>query len=168
MYYWDQVAHVELEYVVTANEATGLSSQAKISSTANPLLGFQSVPVTGEGTFTSNHHVSEYMEPISGDSWKTEIRLDYTLEGESKSKVFTFVQAPEYQGLLRLYDLGTSSEGPTGAKTVDCTMGFYYPSDYHHSFDGSCFQISIGWMDSSYQKWARSPSSGRSGTEEIR
>ena len=152
VYYWDQVAHVELEYVVTANDATGLSSQAKISSTANPLLGFQSVPVTGEGTFTSNHHVIEYMEPISGDSWKTEIRLDYTLEGESKSKVFTFVQAPEYQGLLRLYDIGTSSEGPTGAKTVDCTMGFYYPSDYHHSFDGSCFQISIGWMDSSYQK----------------
>ena len=156
IYYWDQINHAEVEYKITANDATAISSYAVVTSAADPSLSFSTGTVSGGGTITSQQDVSGQMEPLSADAWNVDLTLHYVLGGTVKTKTYHYSASPEYQGLLRLYSIGTESSGSDSAKSVSARLGFYYPAGYRHDFDLRFTGIKLGWMDSSYNPVALS------------
>ncbi|MBO4361054.1 MAG: hypothetical protein J5822_09280, partial [Eubacteriaceae bacterium] len=148
--YWAELYHAEVIYVITPNDAEDITSSAVVTSAREPGYSFF-IPSSSETTVRYNADVVEYMEYFSADYWHCDITVSYTLDGEAKSETFNLGASPAVADMPWLYDTGTSSSGPTNAKTVTSNLSLYYPSDYRHTFDAAGFwMVRLGWMDSSY------------------
>lgn len=149
--YWFELYHAEVIYVITANDATDITSSAVVTSSREPGYSFDIPEQSGAGTIRFNDSVVEYMELLSADYWTCDITVSYTLDGESKTETFNLGASPNVAEYLRLYEAGTTASGPTNAKTVTSPLYLYYSSDYRHTFEDTGFwNVTIGWMDSSF------------------
>jgi len=147
VYYWPCLNHVEVEYEITANDAKNITSAGTVASTADPALLSASLPnKSGAGTIDANMDVTDKLILMSDDSWKTDITLNYTLNGAARTLSVSDTRVPEIKGLLNYSDLATGTFDDASGKFVYSKTAFKYPKDERHTYDVDVTGISIGWM----------------------
>lgn len=146
VYYWYCLGQIEVEYVVTANDGEDLSSSSTITSVIYPDQTIDMPSKTGAGTMDVNANGTDKIIYESGITWKTEVTLDYTLDGESKTITVNSTGEPELKGLLTLKPQALTGSGPLANKLVSDTIEFHYPADDRHTYDISITRIEMGWM----------------------
>ena len=136
-----------MEYKVKANDGKSLKSTGKISSVADPTMKMSFPNKTGAGTFDINLNSSDSMSYLSTDVWKTEITLNYTLNGKSKKMTVTDTRQPEMKGSLWIDPSPISATGSVEDKEIDATIDIRYSKDDRHTYnDISFYRIEIGWL----------------------
>ena len=146
VYYWPCLNHIEVEYTITANDAKNITSSGTIASVAFPDLMSDLPGKSGAGTIDANIDATDKMYLFSLDSWKTDITLNYTLNGAAKTLKVSDTRRPEIKGRLNYSDLGTGAFEDAGEKFVFSKTAFTYPKDDRHTYDVEVTGLSIGWM----------------------
>ena len=147
VYYWQHISHIEVEYKVTANDGKNLGSTGKISSVADPTMEMNFPNKTGAGTFDINMSSADSMSYLSTDMWKTEITLNYTLDGEAKEMTVTDTRQPEMKGSLWIDPSPSIATGEMEEMHVDTTIDILYSKDDRHTYDDITFyRVEAGWL----------------------
>ena len=152
LYWYQLVDHLELGYEITANDATDITSQAKI--TYDPGGSFHlehTMPeVTGAGTKTVEDNAGGDLAIFSGGQWVTTITLQYKLGGESKEKVLTVPGNPElFSGYMET-KFGSIS-GTFSNMNVGCELHVYYRDGDRHEYTPKFKKVDIEWFRNDYE-----------------
>ena len=145
VYFWDSLSHLEVEYEVTANEATDLRSSGEVRSSREPDMGVSLPETTEVGVIDVNVDTIEFLSYLSADAWETTITLEYKLDGESKSMTVSQVEPPALQGDLMMYPLGSKGVGALDSMNVTSNMQFRYPASDRHSYTLDFYMVQVGW-----------------------
>ena len=152
LYWYQLVDHLELGYEITANDATDITSQAKI--TYDPGGSFHlehTMPeVTGAGTKTVEDNAGGDLAIFSGGQWVTTITLQYKLGGESKEKVLTVPGNPKlFSGYMET-KFGSIS-GTFSNMNVGYELHVYYRDGDRHKYTPKFKKVDIEWFRNDYE-----------------
>ena len=146
IYLWQGINHIELEYDIDPGDAEDITFSAVITSRRDPEMSVDMPLQSGSGTIDSNADSTSRLYYLSADAWRTELTLDYTLGGESRTLTVKDTRSPELQGFLWYSPLYTRGSGPLEAQEVTSTTTFRYPADDRHTYDVDVTGIRLGWM----------------------
>ena len=151
LYWYQLVDHLELGYEITANDATDITSQAKITYDPGGLYMEHTMPeVTGAGSKKVEDNAGGDLQIFSGGQWVTTITLQYKLGGESKEKVLTVPGNPElFSGYMET-KLGSIS-GTFSNMNVGCELHVYYRDGDSHEYTPKFKKVDIEWFRNNYE-----------------
>ena len=146
VYYWYCLGHIEVEYKITSNDGEDIISSSTVTSVADPSMTVSMPSKTGAGTIDANADGTGKLTYMSTDQWKTEVTLEYTLNGENKTLTVSNTAQPEFMGFLWLDPQYLSGNSSTTNKVVSDTIEFSYEKNDRHTYDVSFTKIEMGWM----------------------
>ena len=152
LYWYQMVDHLELGYEITANDATDITSQAKITYDpgGSTHLEHTMPEVTGAGTKTVEDNAGGDLAIFSGGQWVTTITLQYKLGDESKEKVLTVPGNPElFSGYMET-KFGSIS-GTFSNMNVGCELHVYYRYGDPHEYTPKFKKVDIEWFRNDYE-----------------
>ena len=147
LYWYQMVDHLELGYEITANDATDITSQAKITYDPGGLYMEHTMPeVTGAGSKKVEDNAGGDLQIFSGGQWVTTITLQYKLGGESKEKELVVPGNPEIMSAFLDIESGYAN-GSVDNLNVGYEVNMVYRAADPHSYSIDFKEVEIEWFE---------------------
>ncbi len=162
---WYGLQHLQVEYTITPNDADNgsLSSYGSVSMVTGSTGSASWSAVAGDGTIQADVNCAGTgLFPNSVSEWLTEVTLEYTLNGEARTKTVSVQGRPDLYSChmeAELISAETEADGRVSAEyRVRVTCSASDTHEYNPSFTGA----EIIWYDE-YHNQVGSPRSIWSG-----
>ncbi len=149
--FWDHLGHVEVEYNITPNDATILSSYATVTSNADPNMTVTTNSTDGTGTVGSNLDASGSLSYLSTDEWTTVVTVTYSIKDENgniQEKTVTATQTaqPELIAPAHMRPVDATDSGPVNARNVNAVVELASSSSDRHDYKINFNRVTLQWL----------------------
>ena len=140
---WSSI--ISVEYVIEPEDGKDITSFAEVQSELLPSFYTSTPSVAGSGRLTREATLGRKYMLDDEDRLLVTVTMNYTLNGESKSKSETVTVRPTVKAAPTLYPTSYGSTGDPTAKPVIMGMSYWWPIDDDFTYKITFTGLELRW-----------------------